>query len=115
MGWRDIGYHYGLEKVGGRYQILFGRMPIERGAHCYQQGMNRKSLGICCVGNFDESPPPEAQLKLLERLVDSLMRIYVIPLSNIKRHSDYATYKSCPGTQFPWEQFIIDLEGMNNG
>jgi N-acetylmuramoyl-L-alanine amidase len=109
QGWNDIGYHYGIELIGGHYEILFGRMPDLVGAHCKQEDMNRRSLGICLVGNFDLAPPPAMALKLLTVLVKSLQNTWVIPTSNVKRHSDYATYKSCPGKLFPWKEFIAGL------
>jgi len=106
-GWTDIGYQAGIELIGSRYEILMGRMLTEAGAHTV--GMNEKSIGICMVGNFDLAPPPAAQFDLLVRFTRSLMEIFGIPIENVKRHADYAP-KSCPGTQFPWEQFLGRLQ-----
>ena len=109
LGWRDVGYHYGLELVGDHYEILTGRMLDETGAHCKEGGMNHTSLGICLVGNFDLTPVPDEQLMLLKRLVKSLMIVFNIPKENVKRHHDYAGYKSCPGDHFPWSGFLAGL------
>ena len=106
LGWRDIGYHYGIELIGDEYEILVGRMMNEVGAHCRQQGMNSRSLGICVVGNFDIIAPSESALMKLCVLVKSLQEIWNIPTSNVKRHCDYADYKTCPGLLFPWNDYI---------
>jgi N-acetylmuramoyl-L-alanine amidase len=108
----DIGYHYGIELVGDRHEVLVGRMMNETGAHCREEGMNRRSLGICCIGNFDIAEPPFIQLELLIKLVNSLMDCFDIPRANVKRHRDYATYKSCPGWLFPWDSFLARLRGV---
>jgi len=110
LGWKDIGYHCGIEQVGGRYEILLGRMLNEIGAHCKESGMNSKSIGICLVGNFDLAPPQQAQVDLLVKFVRSLMELLSIPVANVHRHADFATHKSCPGTLFPWEEFIGRLQ-----
>jgi N-acetylmuramoyl-L-alanine amidase len=109
LGWRDIGYNVGIELVNSRYEILLGRMLTEPGAHCKENGMNRTSIGICLVGNFDQAPPPTGQLDLLISFTRSMMDLLGIPAANVKRHSDYALYKSCPGKLFPWAQYIERL------
>jgi len=109
-GWTAIGYQLGIELIGNTYEILMGRMLDQVGAHCKEGGMNNCSIGICVVGNFDKAPVPSAQLDKLIELTRSLMRIFKIPVENVKRHSDYAPYKSCPGTQFQWGQFIGRLQ-----
>jgi len=107
MGWRDIGYHAGIELVGARYEVLIGRMLDEQGAHT--SGQNNDSLGICLVGNFDLAPPPPAQLDLAVRFAGSLCRLLEIPSSRVYRHSDFAA-KSCPGAMFPWDEFIRRIQ-----
>lgn len=109
-GWTDIGYQLGIELIGSRYEILMGRMMDQAGAHCKENSMNFCSIGICVVGNFDLAPVPPAQFDLLLRLVRSLMALFGIPVNNVHRHSDYATYKSCPGKLFQWGQFIERLQ-----
>lgn len=104
--WRDIGYHWVVERLSdGRPWVLQGRSMMNAGAHCPQEGMNRKGIGICIVGNFDEAPPPE---DIFEKAADHtawLCRMYRIPVENIGAHRDYASYKSCPGTKFDMGYF----------
>jgi N-acetylmuramoyl-L-alanine amidase len=110
LGWVAVGYHWGLELIGDHYEILKGRMDDEVGAHCKEQGMNSKSLGICLVGNFDIVAPNNHQMTMLLDLTDFLMRQYKIPWENVRRHSEFAPYKSCPGLLFPWNVFVASLQ-----
>ncbi len=102
--WKDIGYHFGIELVGDYYETLAGREMTEAGAHC--PGMNEKSLGICVIGNFDLNSVPEAQMTVLIKVVRSLQVIFKITRDRVAQHHKYASYKSCPGTQFQWGDFI---------
>ena len=106
-GWSAIGYHYGIELVGKRYEILTGRMMNEKGAHC--KGFNRDSLGICLVGNFDLYKPTKAQWTLLLRLVDSLCEVLKIPYTAVRGHNEFASWKSCPGRKFDMGKFRKEL------
>lgn len=107
LSWRDIGYHYGIERVGDGVEILVGRMISESGAHC--KGMNQRSLGICFVGNFDEVEPPVEQWHQGIRLVRSLLEVFDIPIANVGAHRDFAGYKSCPGEKFSVDEFRRQL------
>jgi N-acetyl-anhydromuramyl-L-alanine amidase AmpD len=111
-GWKDIGYHFGVELVGSSYQILQGRNLATPGAHCKEQSMNRLAIGICVVGNFDLAPPPPEQLIALRSLVKTLMQEHNIPVENIVLHRQYATYKSCPGKLFPVAEFLASLNSV---
>jgi len=109
LGWNDIGYHFGIELVNGQYEVLIGRMLNEDGAHCREAAMNRLAIGICFIGNFDEDNLPDHQRSLGVRLVKSLMAPFGIPADHVVRHHDFAPYKSCPGTRFPWAAFKNQL------
>lgn len=110
MGWKDIGYHLGIEAINNHYEVLFGRLLGERGAHCKQAGMNNHSIGICFVGNFDEYDVPEDQWVKGVRVVASLCNVISIPVKNIYGHRQFADYKSCPGTHFNIDHFKLDVE-----
>ncbi len=119
-GWLDIGYHFGLELIddgGGlaRTEILIGRMPGTVGAHTKEAGMNRRSLGILCTGNFDEDLLPRDMIERLGNLVQWLQRVYNIPKRNVIGHREVGLmvgldwrngqYKSCPGSNFDLDRF----------
>lgn len=92
-----VGYHYLIEADGQLYQT---RYDDEIGAHCKEESMNYKSIGICLAGNFDEEDPTIMQLQTLKNLILELRIKYNIPRENVKRHTDYADYKTCPGAWF---------------
>jgi len=105
--WLDIGYHFGVEKINGHQEILLGRPLDQSGAHTKEQGMNRRGIGVCFVGDFDKKPPSnETLIYAAKYLVVPLMRYFSIPLKQIQPHRRYATYKTCPGQLFPWDAFI---------
>lgn len=104
--WRDIGYHFGLESIYDHYEILTGRMLNDTGAHC--KAMNTISIGICFVGNFDETQPPLEQWWKGIKLVRSLCEVFSIPYENVKGHCDFSQ-KSCPGKLFDMDKFRKDL------
>lgn len=105
LGWHDIGYHFGIELIDFTYEIFVGRMMLESGAHCKQAAMNYRSIGICCVGNFDLGPVPVAQFRKLVALTQTLMAVFNINSFKVRPHREYATYKTCPGSKFQWDEF----------
>ena len=109
LGWRDIGYHFGIERVGDDYQIFMGRMMNVPGAHCKERGMNRISLGVCFIGDYDLNEPPHEMWLLGQELIASLMFVFEIPKENIHGHYELAPYKSCPGVRFDIERFKEEL------
>jgi len=107
LEWDDIGYHFGIEKIYDEYEILVGRSVFKKGAHCY--GQNRDSIGICFIGNFDQKPVPDSQLRKGIELVKSLMFIFYINQKNIFGHCDFSG-KTCPGIFFDIEKFKNELD-----
>lgn len=96
-GWKDIGYHYVIERSG---EIKPGRPESEIGAHCL--GYNAKSLGVCLIGNnesYEDSTDDftEAQLVSLFLLCRHLRQKYSIPIEQVKGHYELdQTGKTCP-------------------
>lgn len=122
-GWRDIGYHAGIELVAspalGRYayQGLVGRAEDDIAAACVEAHMNECGLHLCLVGDFDIVPPPQAMLeRAVLRFIRPWARRYNISPDCIIGHRDAGLmeghdwrhthadgsreYKSCPGAAF---------------
>jgi len=109
LGWRDIGYHYGVELVGREVNIMVGRMSNEYGAHCRGGDMNRKSLGVCFVGNYDAGLVSAAMMASGLRLVRALIDIFNIDPANVHGHNEFSS-KTCPGKLFDMDAFRVKLQ-----
>jgi len=96
-GWSDIGYHYGIERHAGDLIVLQGRKPHVTGAHCKDESMNYKSLGVCVVGEFDSSPPSDDLYRETIKLLAWLCFTFQIPSFHVKGHREYTNMKTCPG------------------
>jgi GT2 family glycosyltransferase len=97
-GFDDIGYHYVILPTG---EVVTGRPESVEGAHAY--GLNKESLGVCCVGNFEEESPPPDQIAALVEVVSELCKRFDITAENIIGHrdaqsiSESARPTKCPG------------------
>lgn len=105
-GWRDIGYHYGIEIVDYEYEILIGRFENENGAHC--PGENKKAIGICLVGNFEKIPVVPAQWEKAKKLVRQVMDNHGLKTGDVYGHRDFAQ-TACPGKNFDMKLFRRQL------
>ncbi len=113
-GWRDIGYHYiiGNGTYSDDGEVETGRTEAEDGAHCSADGMNRKSIGICLVGDFDKQKPTPAQMEALERLCRDVMERHKIPVSKVLGHDEVkGAATNCPGRHFDMAELRKRLEG----
>jgi len=97
LGWVDIGYHAGIEKVNDKYEYQIGRPLNMQGAH--ERKVNNTCIGICVVGNFDLVPPNATQLWLLACLCRAYMTRFGFGVESVNFHRDYKN-KSCPGRLF---------------
>lgn len=104
-GWAGIAYHKVIQSDG---TIEIGRPQNMVGAHA--MGANPRSIGIVLVGDFDEHPPTAAQLDTLVNLTRQLIKKYSIPLENVLPHRAVTPGTDCPGTLFPWDEFIRSLK-----
>ena len=98
-GWH-VGYHYVIETDGKLTQT---REHDEEGAHTI--GMNKSSIGVCFMGNFDFHLPSTAQLQTWSWLHKQLTQTY--PGIPTKPHRAYAAYKSCHGKLLSDDYFDI--------
>lgn len=111
-GFDGLGYHFvidnGLGGPNGRVEVGYRWQRQEKGAHCRVKAndsnyWNERTIGICLVGNFENTRPTKAQYDSLARLIRFLQDRYRIPTSKIKGHGDIKATK-CPGKYFSfWE------------
>jgi len=94
-GWRDIGYNWVIERVNGKLVALPGRSEGDTGAHC--PGRNTDGVGVCIVGNFQETVPSEELYLFVADLCKQIMTRH--PIQEIGGHRDYAA-TACPGKNF---------------
>lgn len=129
-GWRDpagsgetIGYHIGFEWYAhhsglyeGQWQCLLGRPFTSPGAHCYQKGMNRKSLGVLFMGDFDSLVPSDSLLIFAAWRLVPICLAHGIPIDadHILPHSLFATYKTCPGRRFRLSDLIAIMQAIGD-
>lgn len=114
-GWSDIGYHYIIEKDGGEVTNYGGRFESVIGSHV--KGMNRNTLGICVVGNFDKEYVSEDVWEVTRILVEDLCVEYDLEPSHVLGHWEAqqlqgiprSKRKSCPGKNFDMKKFRRDL------
>ena len=107
-GWDELGYHFvignGSGAGDGEVQIGSRWFKQKHGAHCKVAGhpeYNDVGIGICLVGNFNDSYPTEAQMRALASLVRFLMERYHIPQSHIYGHGQLKP-TDCPGRHFDY-------------
>ena len=106
-GWVDIGYHAGIERVGGVLKIQQGRPATQNGAHC--PGWNRKALGFCFVGDYTKEPPAMDMIATAcSGYIIPMMRAFHIAPDQIFMHRDHRS-TACPGDAFTREYFLSIL------
>lgn len=107
-GWRDIGYHYGIEIVEYDYEVILGRFENETGAHC--PGQNSQAIGICLIGNFEKVTVAPAQWDKALRLVRQIMDNHELKTTDVYGHRDFKA-TACPGKNFDMALFRRQLRG----
>lgn len=115
-GWKNgLGYHFLIDngtlgRNNGEIEVGHRWYRQMDGAHANKSNMNHIGIGISLVGNFSKHHVSEQQLKSLRYLVQTLMRHYRIPRSNVIEHKDVpGAATECPGNYFPWDEFKASL------
>jgi N-acetylmuramoyl-L-alanine amidase len=99
-GWRDIGYHYVIDRDGA---VATGRPLDQVGAHV--AGRNTNTIGICLLGGFGSNERDRfeqhfttAQDRALRKLIAELMKAH--GKMAVTGHNQFAA-KACPGFHAP--------------
>ncbi len=113
-GWSNgLGYHFLIGNGNGSHEgkIEVGDRWNEQkdGAHAGNDKYNKYGIGICLVGNFDNSYPSDSQISSLLYLVDYLQNRCNIPRENIVMHRDFRK-TACPGRNFPYNKVLARLK-----
>ena len=115
-GWDELGYHFVIDNGEGRPdgQVEVGSRWVKQkyGAHTKSPDgkYNQQGIGICLVGNFENSQPTANQWDSLIRLVAYLQRQYNIPADHIIGHRDANPTTLRPGKNVSLPQLRHDVE-----
>ena len=91
--------------VGGRWK---GQLD---GGHMKKSSLNKSTIGICLIGNFELRAPTSSQLNSLEALCRHLMKSRRISHSNVTTHKIlHPNHTACPGKHFSLSSFIKRLK-----
>jgi len=104
-------YHFliGNGNGMGDGEIGVGQRWIKQldGGHLASEQQNKYSIGICLVGNFEESKPTAKQMRSLNALTEALLKRCKLPVSAVKTHKQINVVSTrCPGKNFPTKTFI---------
>jgi N-acetylmuramoyl-L-alanine amidase len=117
-GWLDIGYHAvvlnGHREYGGALNeaeiggVEPGRPEEQVGAHV--AGHNTGSLGLCLVGNFEESEPDARQWDAAVAKVAAWCRQYGVGADHVLGHKEFSGQATaCPGKHLDMKRFRADV------
>jgi N-acetylmuramoyl-L-alanine amidase len=113
-GWDECGYHFvignGTESGDGEIEVGSRWLKQKHGAHTHPPGhteYNEEGLGICLVGDCNQSPPTPRQVEACRRLVAYLQVRCGVPARGVITHGDADGAKTdCPGQYFPYDHLI---------
>jgi LysM repeat protein len=109
-----LAYHF---VIGGGRDMEEGRVEVGRrwkeqldGGHVASEALNRVSIGICLVGNFEKHKPTRKQMRQLTALVKALLKRCRIAPSAVQTHRQaHVNHTCCPGKYFPTNSWLKDL------
>lgn len=81
------------------------------GGHLASVAQNRTAIGICLIGNFDQTKPTAKQMESLEALTRALMKRCQLSAAAVKTHRQINVVSTrCPGKNFPTSEFLNRLK-----
>lgn len=118
--WDGVGYDFvignGTDSADGQVEVTFRWREQKTGAHCGgtpDNWANEDAVGICLVGNYNNTVPTPRQVQSLVRLTRFLQGRYRIPKSRIYGHNTTpgARITDCPGRNFPMARLKSMVDG----
>ena len=111
LGFEGCGYHFvignGTDSPDGQIEVASRWTNQKNGVHCRNgknPDVNEYGIGICLVGNFDQSEPTPKQVAAARALVAYLGDRYRISSDHVGSHDEFADGPTaCPGKNFPSE------------
>lgn len=109
-GHKGIDYNGCIEQDGG---IAWGRGLLYEGGHTLNKkglptyGVNGRSFGVVCLGNFQENEMGQPQKEGLKTFTADLVRYFHIgSISQLVTHREIAgrDHTDCPGDNFPIDE-----------
>ncbi len=119
LGFEGCGYHFvignGTDSPDGQIEVAQRWSSQKNGVHCRNgknPDVNEYGIGICLVGNFDESEATPKQIVAAKALVAYLADRYQISSDHLGAHDEFADGPTaCPGKNFP-SQAIFGIKHM---
>jgi LysM repeat protein len=110
-----LAYHFviGNGHDMGDGEIFIGNRWKQQldGGHLAIPELNKNSLGICLVGDFQKRRPTKREMDTLEALVRALMRRTGLGVSAVTTHRlIHPRHTECPGKYFPLSAFLKRLK-----
>jgi N-acetylmuramoyl-L-alanine amidase len=114
LGFEGCGYHFvignGTDSPDGQIEVADRWLNQKHGVHCRNgktPDVNEYGIGICLVGNFDQSEPTPKQIAAARALVAYLGNRYKIASDKVGTHDQFANGPTaCPGKNFPSEAIL---------
>ncbi len=109
-----LAYHFVIGNGNGMKdgEIFIGQRWTKQlpGGHLAIEALNKVSLGICLVGDFEKKAPSRRQLNSLEALIRALERKTGLTPDDVTTHRlIHPHHTQCPGRHFPFEAFVKRL------
>ena len=81
-----------------------------KGGHLASDALNQVAIGICLVGNYEQSRPTAAQMRSLYALTGYLMQRTRTGATAVRTHRQINTKPTeCPGRNFPTKALLQNL------
>jgi hypothetical protein len=101
-----LAYHFlignGIDSEDGEIEIGSRWLKQLKGGHVHREEINEVGIGICMVGNFEETRPTRNQVLAFRELVDYLRSEVVGKKIRFAVHREIDPDRTvCPGRHFP--------------